>query len=103
MLKLLVFVLCSLAFNVDIINAKLYKQMPFPASNNSLNIIQEKSGIENKIHCASLCALKSELCQSYLFVPSIKQCKLLNFANNSDGNFTSTEDSLGYVDLGNSS
>ena len=75
--------------------------MLFPASSKSLNIIQEKSGIENKIHCAGLCALKSELCQSYIFDSSIKLCQLLNFAVNSQGNFTTTEAGLGYVDLGN--
>ena len=75
--------------------------MQFPASNTSLNIIQEMDGIENKIQCASLCALQSELCQSYLFDSSIKKCKLLNFAINGQGNFTTNEDGLAYIDLGN--
>ena len=94
------FVLFLLAFKPNAINAKLYKQMPFPASNNTLSIVQEKSGIENKIHCASLCAMQSVTCQSYLFDLSNETCKMLNFANNSQGNFTTTKDGLGYVDLG---
>jgi hypothetical protein len=100
MLNRIILVFLALALTMDRINAKLYKQTPFPASNMSLNIFQEMEGIENKIQCASLCSLQSELCQSYLFDSSAKKCKLFNLINNTRGNFTSIGEGLGFVDLG---
>jgi hypothetical protein len=100
MLNRIILVFLALALTMGRINAKLYKQTPFPASNMSLNVFQEMEGIENKIQCASLCSLQSELCQSYLFDTSAKKCKLFNQINNSRGNFTAIGEGLGFVDLG---
>ena len=41
----------------------------------------EKAGVENVVHCASLCGANEDNCKGYLYDVTTMICKLIDFQN----------------------
>ena len=78
-----------------LVNGNLYKLMKFP------NIVpySQVSNILSKVHCASICAMKSSECMAYYYNTSEKQCRLVRFEVGIS--ISATQEFLsGFVDVG---
>ena len=78
-----------------LVNGNFYKVMKFP----KVVPYSQVSNILSKVHCASICAMKSWECKAYYYNLSEEQCRLVDFEVGTS--ISSTQELLsGFVDVG---
>ena len=80
-MKILYFCLLLQLLVVNFAFSFFYKQMIFYGADFSNFVKQEKVGVQNVVHCASLCGANEEDCKGFLYDVTTMICKFIDFQN----------------------